>query len=185
MPFFASPIYHLFMCHQSGSTTYHRLLVFDLCGVWSTNAFGYLCAIRAMLYCYPFWSSLVLFLYISITVIILYHIVSATSAKARLKPLVAFGATRSFLLALRLTLKAFSFGCGSSDALFYYIVMDFSVLVGGIMNVARIPERWLPGKFDIVGNSHQIMHVLALFSVICLHAAVLQDFHWMANFKCL
>lgn len=52
-PFFASPIYHLFMCHQSGVDTYEKLLTFDICGVWAINAFGALCGIRSTFYCLP------------------------------------------------------------------------------------------------------------------------------------
>ena len=183
-PFFASPLYHLFMCHESGERTYNRLLAFDLCGVWCTNAFGYLCAIRAMLYCHPLWSQLTLFSYVSITVYILYHILVATTAAARLKPLLAFGVTRCLLLLVRLTLIAFGHGRGNNETVWFYVLMDFSVFVGGIVNVARIPERWMPGKCDIIGNSHQIMHVSAVISVLCLHVAAMQDFEWMEKFQC-
>lgn len=33
---------------------------------------------------------------------------------------------------------------------------------GGAVYAARVPERLWPGKFDIVGASHQIMHVLVM-----------------------
>mmetsp|Transcript_13001 Transcript_13001/g.26368 ORF Transcript_13001/g.26368 Transcript_13001/m.26368 type:complete len:297 (-) Transcript_13001:658-1548(-) len=35
------------------------------------------------------------------------------------------------------------------------------LVLGGIVYGLHLPERWAPGRFDLVGNSHQIMHVLA------------------------
>ncbi len=31
---------------------------------------------------------------------------------------------------------------------------------GGAIYAARVPERWLPGTFDLIGQSHNLMHVL-------------------------
>lgn len=38
---------------------------------------------------------------------------------------------------------------------------------GALLYAMRIPERWWPGKFDIVGNSHQIFHVLVVIAACC------------------
>lgn len=35
-----SVLYHLFMCHQGGSTVYARLLALDMCGVCLVNTLG-------------------------------------------------------------------------------------------------------------------------------------------------
>lgn len=34
--------------------------------------------------------------------------------------------------------------------------------LGAFFYASRIPERWMPGKFDIAGHSHQIFHVLVI-----------------------
>lgn len=31
---------------------------------------------------------------------------------------------------------------------------------GAAIYAARIPERWFPGTFDMIGQSHNLMHVL-------------------------
>ena len=41
-------------------------------------------------------------------------------------------------------------------------------VAGASIYAARIPERWAPGRFDIVGASHQIFHVFVLVAA-CLH----------------
>ena len=182
-PFFASPIYHLFMCHRSGQDTYHKLLTFDVCGVWVINAFGGLCGIRSALYCLPFWSTLSLTLYTAISLLSVYLILIATSAKGRFKPFLVFGIMRYFFVAVRLSLFALGWNC-TLNAVPFYIAMDLLAFIGGALNVARIPERWFPGKCDIIGNSHQIMHVLTVLSVVCLHVGSVADFNSMQQTVC-
>ena len=183
-PFFASPIYHLFMCHQNGLDTYHKLLTFDVCGVWAINAFGGLCGIRATFHCLPVLCSLSLAFYIMVSLLSIYLILVASSPKERFKPLMLFGLMRYFFVAVRILLYTFDIHKCSISALPYYLSMDFLAFIGGALNVARIPERWFPGKFDIIGNSHQIMHVVTVLSTICLHIGSVKDFNWMQEAIC-
>nr|XP_012571587.1 heptahelical transmembrane protein ADIPOR3-like isoform X2 [Cicer arietinum] len=44
----------------------------------------------------------------------------------------------------------------------YEILMGVLYGLGALIYVARIPERWMPGKFDIAGHSHQLFHVLVV-----------------------
>ncbi|XP_074581908.1 heptahelical transmembrane protein ADIPOR2-like isoform X2 [Curcuma longa] len=37
---------------------------------------------------------------------------------------------------------------------------------GAMVYASRIPERWRPGEFDLVGHSHQIFHVLVLVGAL-------------------
>lgn len=32
--------------------------------------------------------------------------------------------------------------------------------IGATSYVFRWPERWLPGRFDFIGNGHQILHAM-------------------------
>ncbi|KAI2411364.1 hypothetical protein LOY90_002187, partial [Ophidiomyces ophidiicola] len=41
-------------------------------------------------------------------------------------------------------------------------------ILGAVIYAARVPERLRPGKFDIVGHSHQIFHVLVVMAA-CAH----------------
>ncbi|KAK0715400.1 mPR-like GPCR protein [Lasiosphaeris hirsuta] len=50
--------------------------------------------------------------------------------------------------------------------------MAVTNLIGALMFVTRIPERWFPHKFDLVGCSHQIFHV-AVIVAACLHFVTL------------
>ena len=182
-PFFASPIYHLFMCHKNGPNVYQNLLTFDVCGVWAINALGGLGGIRCTFYCFPVMKFLSLLFYITVSLLSLYFILVAKSSQDRLKPLITFGIMRYFFVGVRISLIAFSFR-SNGESLPYYLSMDLLALVGGALNVARIPEKWFPGKCDLIGNSHQIMHVISVVSVICLHIGSLLDFNWMITNVC-
>ena len=69
-------------------------------------------------------------------------------------------------------------GSGAPGSLHCYLRMDALALLGGLVNVARLPERWGPGRFDYWGNSHQIMHLLSVGSILQLHAGVVPDLLW-------
>jgi len=44
----------------------------------------------------------------------------------------------------------------------YYLGLGLCHGTGAMLYAARIPERWLPRRCDVVGSSHQIMHVLVV-----------------------
>lgn len=42
----------------------------------------------------------------------------------------------------------------------FYIIMFFSSMaMGSVVYIIQFPEKYFPGKFDIIGSSHQIMHL--------------------------
>ncbi|KAK0750631.1 hypothetical protein B0T18DRAFT_463204 [Schizothecium vesticola] len=50
--------------------------------------------------------------------------------------------------------------------------MAVANLMGALIFATRIPERWFPRKFDLLGCSHQIFHI-AVLVVACLHFVTL------------
>ncbi|SCU99860.1 LAMI_0G01310g1_1 [Lachancea mirantina] len=61
------------------------------------------------------------------------------------------------------------------EALFY--------LSGALVYGFRIPETFAPGKFDFVGHSHQIFHVLVVAGSICHFRAVMGSYFFMHTGK--
>lgn len=49
------------------------------------------------------------------------------------------------------------------DSFLGLAIINFS---GSAVYAARIPERWFPGTFDFVGQSHNLMHVLVLVGAL-------------------
>ncbi|KAK6126998.1 hypothetical protein DH2020_039264 [Rehmannia glutinosa] len=60
----------------------------------------------------------------------------------------------------------------------YEIAMGILYGVGAVFYVTRIPERWRPGTFDIVGHSHQIFHVFVVAAALVHSAATLIIMEW-------
>ena len=183
-PFIGSTVYHLFMCHASGSATYDRLLQFDMCGIWAINMFGGLTAIKATLFCSSNVATFIIVLYIVTAFIILSFILTAKNAKERFHPLLVFGVFRYTFLAIRGVMLYYNLAAGDSRAITYYILMDLAALAGGILNTTRFPERYIPGKLDFCFNSHNIMHVVVTWCPILLHWGTMLDFNWMAINQC-
>ena len=44
----------------------------------------------------------------------------------------------------------------------YFTALALINFTGGVIYILRIPERWFPGKCDLWGGSHAIMHVLVI-----------------------
>eukprot|EP00798_Chlamydomonas_sp_ICE-L_P017428 gene17428-23729_t len=63
-------------------------------------------------------------------------------------------------------------------ALMYDLVMGVAYLTGAAVYALRIPERWLPGKFDLILNSHQIFHVAVVAACILHYNSVAVMLEW-------
>ncbi|KAJ1260161.1 hypothetical protein BS78_10G211400 [Paspalum vaginatum] len=63
-------------------------------------------------------------------------------------------------------------------ALALELAMGLVYAAGAGFYVARVPERWSPGKFDCVGHSHQIFHVLVLVGALTHYAATAILIDW-------
>lgn len=87
---------------------------------------------------------------------------------------------RFLLFMLRLT----GAGRGSPASLHFYLTMDTLALLGGLVNICRLPERFSPGRFDYWFNSHQIMHIMVILSIMYLHWGMLEDLTWLKGYHC-
>lgn len=60
----------------------------------------------------------------------------------------------------------------------YELLMGLFYGLGALIYATRIPERWMPGKFDIAGHSHQIFHVLVVAGAYTHYQAGLVYLRW-------
>jgi len=58
------------------------------------------------------------------------------------------------------------------------VAMGLAYAAGAWVYVSRVPEKWRPGVFDVVGHSHQIFHVLVLVGATTHYVAVAVLIHW-------
>lgn len=60
----------------------------------------------------------------------------------------------------------------------YEILMGTFYGIGSLIYATRIPERWMPGKFDIAGHSHNLFHVLVVAGAYTHYQAGLVYLKW-------
>lgn len=48
----------------------------------------------------------------------------------------------------------------------WLILQGALYILGAFIYASRIPEKWYPGRFDLVGHSHQIFHVLVILAAV-------------------
>lgn len=63
-------------------------------------------------------------------------------------------------------------------ALSLEVAMGLAYATGAWFYVSRVPEKWRPGAFDVVGHSHQIFHVLVLVGAVTHYVAVAVLLDW-------
>lgn len=52
-------------------------------------------------------------------------------------------------------------------------------LIGSIFSATRTPERFYPGKFDYLFNSHNIMHMFVVLGAFHMVTAASYDLIWL------
>jgi len=58
------------------------------------------------------------------------------------------------------------------------VVMGVCYLLGAAIYTLRVPERWFPGKFDLIMHSHQIFHVCVVLGAYIHWRAVMLMLEW-------
>lgn len=141
---------------------------------------GALPIVYSTLLCYPLLRGAALLGYIGLSSYAIYCAVTARSSVRRLRSFAGQALFRFFFLGLRWL----GVGGGSPMSLRHFLTMELLAVSGGVINIARVPERFCPGLFDYWCNSHQIMHVLVVGSILSLHWGVLDDLLWINTHDC-
>ena len=61
----------------------------------------------------------------------------------------------------------------------FVLLEAFFYIGGAIIYGFRIPETLIPGKFDFVGHSHQIFHILVVLGSLCHFRALIGSYFFM------
>jgi len=167
-----SALYHTFMPTARSQWQYNLLLKIDVAGVWLVNVAGWTLSLFTVGACTaPLPLRLLPLLVVGGGTLVM--IIRADTAVQRGIPLLLIAAPRMLGFPLRLWL-----GLGTAQATGMWALSEVVAVVGGAVNVARIPERWAPGNHDYF-NSHTIMHVLALVAIATAHLAASHDRAWI------
>ncbi|KAJ3373431.1 Adiponectin receptor protein 1 [Allomyces arbusculus] len=69
-------------------------------------------------------------------------------------------------------------------ATYGWLVMGATYIAGAAVYAAKIPERWFPGKVDLVGHSHQIWHVLVVAAAVVHTVSAMEIMAWRIESGC-
>jgi len=70
-------------------------------------------------------------------------------------------------------------------SLWYYIGLGLFHGSGAALYASRVPERWWPRRCDVVGSSHQVMHVLVVFGAAAYAVGVLRAREYWRGVECM
>lgn len=71
-----------------------------------------------------------------------------------------------------------------SLALDWLLLMGLGYLSGALLYGLRLPERFLPGKFDLLLHGHQIFHVCVVVSAYFTYRAIIAAVEWHSTHPC-
>ena len=55
-------------------------------------------------------------------------------------------------------------------------------VIAALIGALKVPERLAPaGALDVLGHSHQWMHVLVVWAAWLIHCSVKRDLLWMSS----
>ncbi|XP_028405998.1 progestin and adipoQ receptor family member 4-like [Dendronephthya gigantea] len=180
-----SAIYHLMMCHEGGNPAYQSLITLDYLGVWLVTGLSCITFLRATFFCFPLVNWIVMSMYVLLCFITFLYVKKGTNSKTRMQPLVILGAVRMFVLfPTRCIMTTLGYTTGPQGTIWYTIGVEMIGLIGGIVNLSRLPERFYQGRMDFFFNSHNIMHLIVLTAPYVLHSGTVMDFEWMETVEC-
>lgn len=183
--FLLSAVYHLMMCHKGGQKAYTCFILLDYVGIWLVTALCCITFVKATFFCFHLLQWPFVVAYLTMTIVSFVLITKGSNAKSRLKPLIMLGMIRLFCLyPIRLIMVFLGYKTGPLTTLYYMLANEMVGLVGALLNVSRLPEKYIQGRFDYCFNSHNIMHLIVLIAPPILHLATILDLEWMQKTEC-
>ncbi len=67
------------------------------------------------------------------------------------------------------------FGEPEDTAVYYWMGHLVAHMIGGLFLLTRVPERWWPGRFDLIFSSHNFLHCFAILGAYMQFLGLLAD----------
>lgn len=68
--------------------------------------------------------------------------------------------------------------------LYWLLVMGACYIVGAMIYLFQVPERWWPGHFDYFCSSHQLWHMSIFAAVLVHYFALMHMYEWRMAKTC-
>lgn len=175
----ASSTCHLLSCHSRHLA--YIMLRLDYAGIAALIATSFYPPVYYSFMCYPFFCDLYLgfitVLGIATVCVSLFPVFQTPEYRA-IRAGLFFGMGVSGVVPIVHKLILFRNRPEALHTTGYEVLMGLFYGLGALVYATRIPERWMPGKFDIAGNSHQLFHVLVVAGAYTHYRAGLVYLKW-------
>ncbi|GAB2231800.1 hypothetical protein Drorol1_Dr00010812 [Drosera rotundifolia] len=175
----ASSACHLLSCHSARLSCI--MLRVDYAGITALIATSFYPPVYYSFMCYPFFCNLYIGLItilgvitVSISLVPVFQTAKFRTARALLFS--GMGVCGVFPILHKLVW--FWHRPEAHHTTAYELLMGFFYGMGALLYATRVPERWMPGKFDIAGHSHQLFHVLVVAGAYTHYRAGLVYLKW-------
>lgn len=175
----ASSVCHLFSCHSKRLS--YVMLRIDYAGIAALISTSFYPIVYYSFMCYPFFCMLymgfITILGIATVLVSLLPVFDRPEYRS-VRAALFFGMGFSGVAPVLHKLILFSHRPEALHTTGYEILMGVFYGIGVLVYAMRIPERWMPGKFDIAGHSHQLFHVLVVAGAYTHYCAGLVYLKW-------
>ena len=66
----------------------------------------------------------------------------------------------------------------------YYVMMASTYVSGVFIYISRVPEKYFPGRFDFLGNSHNIWHGFVVTAAVFHYFGSIEAYHVRQQLSC-
>ncbi|GAV67988.1 HlyIII domain-containing protein [Cephalotus follicularis] len=175
----ASSTCHLLSCHSERLSGI--MLRLDYAGIAALICTSFYPPVYYSFMCYPFFCNLYLgfITVLGIAAVLVSMVPVFQKPEFRtMRASLFFGMGLSGVAPILHKLIWFSHQPEALHTTWYEILMGVFYGVGALVYATRIPERWMPGKFDIAGHSHQLFHVFVVAGAYTHYHAGLVYLRW-------
>ncbi|CAN0873315.1 Heptahelical transmembrane protein ADIPOR3 [Linum grandiflorum] len=175
----ASTICHLISCHSERmSYIVHR---FDYAGIAALIATSFYPPVYYSFMCNPFFCNLYLGVITVIGIVTMVFSLLPTFQRPEFRSFRAslfFGMGVSGVVPILHKMVLYGNQPEALQTTGYEVLMGVLYGLGALVYAKRVPERWMPGKFDIAGQSHQLFHILVVAAAFTHYQAGLVYLNW-------
>ncbi|KAJ2179378.1 hypothetical protein GGH18_005595 [Coemansia sp. RSA 530] len=99
--------------------------------------------------------------------------------RARWRPIIFMGISGAGLVPIvhGAVLNGYA-GAVDKMSLWYVVAMIMLYIVGTVIYAFKLPERYRPGKHDVLLHSHQIFHVFVVLAAILHYIGIVRALDW-------
>lgn len=169
-----SATFHTLHCHsEKVSSSYNKL---DYIGIVAMIVGSFLPLIHYGFHCHPHLQLLYSVMIVTLGGAAAYTVLAKKFSSPAYRPIrtsvfIALGLSAVFPVTHILAMYGHE-TVSRTMGLQYLVAGGVLYIIGACMYMARIPERFAPGMFDLFGASHQIFHILILIAAFCHYISI-------------